>query len=136
MRVLDAAGNVTDAAFLCCLTALLAFKRPEVSVENSEDGSNPSIKVHPVEEREALPLSLHQSPIAVSFALFQVKFSCYFLLTICSSLEDTEKIHIMRLHGLMSNLFGIVLDRLVMNLFGIVLNRLVMNVMNRQRKYW
>ena len=74
VRVLDAAGNVTDAVFLCCLTALLAFKRPEVTVENSEDGSNPSIKVHPMEEREALPLSLHQSPIAVSFALFQVMY--------------------------------------------------------------
>ena len=72
VRVLDAAGNVTDAVFLCCLTALSAFKRPEVTVENSEDGSTPTIKVHSMEEREALPLSLHQSPIAVSFALFQV----------------------------------------------------------------
>ena len=77
VRVLDAAGNVTDAVFLSCLTALLAFKRPEVTVDNSEDGSNPSIKVHPMEEREALPLSLHQMPIAVSFALFLVSLRKY-----------------------------------------------------------
>ena len=30
VTVLDAAGNVTDAAFLCAMTALMAFKRPEV----------------------------------------------------------------------------------------------------------
>lgn len=63
---------MTDAVFLCCLTALMAFKRPEVTVEAGEDGKAPSVTVHPVEDREAVPLSLHQAPLATSFALFQV----------------------------------------------------------------
>lgn len=70
--VLDAAGNITDAVFLCCLTALMAFKRPDVTVNAGEGGTNGSVIVHPVEEREAVPLSLHQAPLAVTFALFQV----------------------------------------------------------------
>ena len=70
--MLDAAGNITDAVFLSCLAALMAFKRPEVTVESGEDGKQPSITVHSVEDREAVPLSLHQAPLAVTFALFQV----------------------------------------------------------------
>jgi hypothetical protein len=72
ITVLDAEGNVTDAAFLCALTALMAFKRPEVTVEAGEDGLQSRVVVHPVEEREAIPLSLHQAPMAITFALFQV----------------------------------------------------------------
>lgn len=80
IRIMDAAGNVTDAVFLCCLTALMAFKRPDVTVEAGEGGGAPMITVHPVEEREAIPLTLHQAPMAVSFALFQVtetRYACF-----------------------------------------------------------
>lgn len=72
VRVLDAGGNVTDAVFLCSLTALMAFRRPEVTVEAGEDGRAPTTTVHSVEERESVPLSMHQAPLAVSFALFHV----------------------------------------------------------------
>lgn len=72
MRVLDAAGNTIDAAFVAALAALMAFKRPDVSVKVSEDGARSSAVMLPITEREAVPLSLHQAPLAVSFALFQV----------------------------------------------------------------
>lgn len=73
VKVLDAVGNVTDAVFMAALAALMAFKRPEVSVELSDDGARASLTVHSTDEREAIPLSLHQAPLAISFAFFQVR---------------------------------------------------------------
>ena len=73
VRVLDAAGNVADAAFLSALAALMAFRRPEVSVGPADDGTQSALVVHSVEEREALPLSLHDAPVAVTFAIFGVR---------------------------------------------------------------
>ena len=72
VRVLDAVGNVTDAAFLSVLAALMAFRRPEVSVGPADDGTQSALVVHSVEEREALPLSLHDAPLAVTFVIFGV----------------------------------------------------------------
>ncbi|GLI69262.1 hypothetical protein VaNZ11_013844, partial [Volvox africanus] len=67
-RVLDHGGNVLDAAFLSALSALMAFRKPEVEV-GGESGTE--IMVHPPEVREPLPLTIHHLPVSVTFALFQ-----------------------------------------------------------------
>ncbi|GIL51695.1 hypothetical protein Vafri_7633, partial [Volvox africanus] len=67
-RVLDHGGNVLDAAFLSALSALMAFRKPEVEV-GGESGTE--IVVHPPEVREPLPLTIHHLPVSVTFALFQ-----------------------------------------------------------------
>ena len=73
VRVLDHAGNMLDAVFLSALAALMAFRRPEVSIQAAPDATQSALVVHSIDEREALPLSLHQVPLAVSFALFKVR---------------------------------------------------------------
>ena len=72
VKVLDAAGNTIDTVFIATLAALMAFKRPEASVEVSEDGLKSAVTLHSTAEREAIPLSLHQAPLAVTFAVFLV----------------------------------------------------------------
>lgn len=75
--VLDHGGNLTDACALAALAALLAFRRPEVSVGGA-DGQQ--LTVHPPAEREPVPLSIHHLPLAVTFALFGVRLYLKFLL--------------------------------------------------------
>jgi exosome complex RNA-binding protein Rrp42 (RNase PH superfamily) len=36
VRILDNGGNITDAASLCALAALMHFKRPDVKIDPSE----------------------------------------------------------------------------------------------------
>lgn len=66
VRVLADDGNVAGAASLATLAALLTFRRPEVTF-SAETGRATK---HATATREALPLSLHHLPVAVSFALF------------------------------------------------------------------
>ena len=40
-----------------------------------DDDLKGRVVVHPVEEREAIPLSLHQAPLAITFAIFEVSYS-------------------------------------------------------------
>ena len=78
MHILDHNGNLADAASLSALAALLAFRRPEVTLEAGETGmgvgvgEGQRIVVHPPNVREPLPLSIHHTPLAVTFASFQV----------------------------------------------------------------
>eukprot|EP01025_Chloroclados_australasicus_P018183 TRINITY_DN1941_c0_g3_i2.p1 TRINITY_DN1941_c0_g3~~TRINITY_DN1941_c0_g3_i2.p1 ORF type:complete len:507 (+),score=66.20 TRINITY_DN1941_c0_g3_i2:101-1621(+) len=62
IHVLDHCGNLVDAATLAALAALMAYRKPEVSVEGSE------VTIHSPEEREPQPLTIHHYPIAVTFA--------------------------------------------------------------------
>lgn len=71
VHVLDHCGNLTDACGLSALAALMAFRRPDVTVGGGEDGQ--AITVHSPEVREPLPLSIHHLPVPVTFALFEVR---------------------------------------------------------------
>lgn len=44
---------------------LLHFRKPEVSISNGK------VIVHPINEREPVPLSLHHIPLCISFAILQ-----------------------------------------------------------------
>ncbi|CAI7802515.1 unnamed protein product [Closterium sp. NIES-54] len=67
IRVMDNDGNLVDACCLAAVAALLAFRRPEVTV-GGDDGMQ--VVVHSVEERDPIPLTVHNLPLAVTFAFF------------------------------------------------------------------
>ena len=79
VHILDHNGNLADAASLSALAALLAFRRPEVTLEAGGGGvgvgEGQRVVVHPPDVREPLPLSIHHIPLAVTFASFQVSIS-------------------------------------------------------------
>ena len=70
IHVLDHGGNLVDACCLSALGALMAFKKPETSVETGVDGTVEVI-VHPPEVKEPLPLTLHHLPVSVTYGLFE-----------------------------------------------------------------
>jgi exosome complex RNA-binding protein Rrp42 (RNase PH superfamily) len=70
IHVLDHGGNLVDACCLSALGALMAFRKPETSVETGADGTM-EVLVHPSEVKEPLPLTLHHLPVAVTYALFE-----------------------------------------------------------------
>ncbi|XP_033742513.1 exosome complex component RRP45-like [Pecten maximus] len=65
IHVLNHDGNIIDCASIAAITALTHFRRPDVTVE----GSN--VIVHPVEEKDPIPLSVHHMPICVSFSFYE-----------------------------------------------------------------
>ncbi|CAI5510047.1 unnamed protein product, partial [Closterium sp. Naga37s-1] len=67
IRVMDNDGNLVDACCLAAVAALLAFRRPEVTV-GGDDGMQ--VVVHSVEEHDPIPLTVHNLPLAVTFAFF------------------------------------------------------------------
>ena len=75
VHILDHNGNLADAASLSALAALLAFRRPEVTLEAGESGEVQQVVVHPPDVREPLPLSIHHTPLCITFASFQVSDS-------------------------------------------------------------
>ena len=73
IRVLDYGGNILDASLLAASVAIRAFRKPDVSVVNAEGedySANSKLVFHKSDEREPLPLALHHTPLAVSFAIF------------------------------------------------------------------
>lgn len=64
IHVLDQSGNMLDAINLAAVTALLHFRRPDVTVVGD------SVTVHSVEDRQPVALALHHIPISCSFAFF------------------------------------------------------------------
>lgn len=71
VHVLDHCGNLVDGCCLAALAALVAFKKPQVSVGQADDGSPDQIIVHSPDVREPQPLTIHHTPFPVSFALFE-----------------------------------------------------------------
>ncbi|CAA7404505.1 unnamed protein product [Spirodela intermedia] len=67
LHILDNGGNLIDAANAAVLAALLTFRRPECSIEGVDAQE---VIMHPPEEREPLPLTIHHLPIAVTFGIF------------------------------------------------------------------
>lgn len=62
VRVVEDFGNLTDAASAAALSALLHFRRPEVTVRGG------SVTVHPTWERPPVPLAVHHTPLTLTFA--------------------------------------------------------------------
>ena len=77
VHILDHNGNLADAASLSALAALLAFRRPEVTLEAGGGGEGQQVVVHPPDVREPLPLSIHHTPLCITFASFQVTCCTY-----------------------------------------------------------
>ncbi|KAI8140310.1 ribosomal protein S5 domain 2-type protein [Fennellomyces sp. T-0311] len=64
LHFLDHDGNLIDCAALAAITALLHFRRPDVTVVGEE------VTIHPIDQRNPVPLSIHHIPICVTFAFF------------------------------------------------------------------
>ncbi len=65
VTVLNHEGNLAEAASAAVLAALAHFKRPEVTLRGQE------VVVHPVSERDPVPLSIHHYPVLSTFAFFK-----------------------------------------------------------------
>jgi len=63
LHVLDHGGNLIDAASLAALASLLHFRRADVSVSGQE------VTVHKLTERAPVPLSVHHTPVCVTFGM-------------------------------------------------------------------
>ncbi|KAK9817867.1 hypothetical protein WJX72_003394 [[Myrmecia] bisecta] len=71
VAVLDHGGNLMDAVFLASMAALMAYRRPDVTIDAGRGGEQAQVTVHSAHVKEPLPLSIHHLPLAVTFALFQ-----------------------------------------------------------------
>jgi exosome complex RNA-binding protein Rrp42 (RNase PH superfamily) len=70
VHVLDHGGNLVDACSLSALASLMAFRRPDVSV-NQAGGQE--VVVHDPAVREPVPFTIQHLPLSVTFALFEVQ---------------------------------------------------------------
>lgn len=57
-------GNCTDVAMMAVMASILHARRPDVTVTGRE------VRIHPMDEREPLPLPVHHVPLATTFAIF------------------------------------------------------------------
>ncbi|KAI9012605.1 ribosomal protein S5 domain 2-type protein [Phycomyces nitens] len=64
LHFLDHDGNLVDCACIAAITALLHFRRPDVTVVGEE------VTIHPVDQRNPVPLSIHHIPICITFGFF------------------------------------------------------------------
>lgn len=68
VSVLDNVGNICDACFLAILSSLRHFRRPDVSIVDS------NIIVNSIDEKEPIPLTIHHTPLSITYALFNNVF--------------------------------------------------------------
>ncbi|EGG14605.1 Putative exosome complex exonuclease RRP45 [Cavenderia fasciculata] len=64
IHILDDCGNLLDCASISVITALLHFRKPDVTLVGNE------ATIHTLEEREPVPLSIHHYPVSVTFGFF------------------------------------------------------------------
>ncbi|KAI9308376.1 ribosomal protein S5 domain 2-type protein [Cunninghamella echinulata] len=64
LHFLDHDGNLVDCASIAAIAALLHFRRPDVTVIGEE------VTIHPIDQRNPVPLSVHHIPICVTFNFF------------------------------------------------------------------
>ncbi|KAI8871487.1 hypothetical protein GQ42DRAFT_144578 [Ramicandelaber brevisporus] len=67
VHVLDHDGNLADACCVAAIAALRHFRRNDVTVT----GAGEEVIVHPVDQRAPVPLSIHHTPVCVTFAFFE-----------------------------------------------------------------
>ncbi|DAZ99485.1 TPA: hypothetical protein N0F65_001670 [Lagenidium giganteum] len=65
IHVVDHGGNLVDCVSLAAIAAMMHFRRPEVSVQNS------TAVVYNIDEHAAVPPSLHHIPISISFCFIE-----------------------------------------------------------------
>lgn len=63
VSIINDAGSVVDCGCLAAFGALCHFRRPDVSIVGD------TVKIYPLDEREPVPLSIHHTPLCVTFAL-------------------------------------------------------------------
>jgi len=56
IHVLDNVGNLIDCCSIGAITALHHFRRPDVTIGEQ-------VIIHPIEERDPVPLSIHHIPL-------------------------------------------------------------------------
>ncbi|KAI8372547.1 ribosomal protein S5 domain 2-type protein [Choanephora cucurbitarum] len=61
---LDHDGNLIDCASIAAITALLHFRRPDVTVSGED------VTIHPIDQRNPVPLTIHHIPICITFAFY------------------------------------------------------------------
>ncbi|CAH0390183.1 unnamed protein product [Bemisia tabaci] len=64
LNILNYEGNVVGCCSIAALAALAHFRHPDVT------STGEGIIIHSEAERDAIPLTIHHYPVAVSFALF------------------------------------------------------------------
>lgn len=122
VNVLDGSGgNVIDACLLSVISALKAFRKPDVSVvpasiDEPTDAPtkgfnlplaagparpNVNILVHHSNNREPLPLSLHHTPITVTLGIFRGRAAVRHGAA-AAAVEGAEQVSITRGRGLLS----------------------------------
>ena len=74
IHILNHDGNLTDAATLAALGALCHFKRPDVTLDGRQ------VRVHPVDERDPVPLTILHHPLTMTFALFDQGYSLFLII--------------------------------------------------------
>jgi len=66
VHLLSADGNLIDASCIAVIAALQHFRRPDTSIEGD------TVKVHTLNEREPVPLSLLHFPYCITFSFYNV----------------------------------------------------------------
>jgi len=66
LHILNHCGNLTDACSVAGLAALCHFRRPDVTLKGD------LVTVHPITERDPVPLAVHHHPVTSTFAMFQM----------------------------------------------------------------
>ncbi|XP_014674716.1 PREDICTED: exosome complex component RRP45-like isoform X2 [Priapulus caudatus] len=64
VHVLNHDGNLIDCSSIAAIAALSHFRRPDVTVSGEE------VTIHPLDEKDAVPLSVNHIPLSVTFAFF------------------------------------------------------------------
>lgn len=65
LHVLDHDGDLVGCASVATIAALLHFRRPDVTVVGDDE-----ITIHPLGQRNPVPLTIHHIPICISFATY------------------------------------------------------------------
>jgi len=76
LHVLNHEGSLADACSVAGLAALAHFRRPDVTLQGD------IVTVHPITERDPVPLAVHHHPVTTTFAMFQMPGSSE-TLTVC-----------------------------------------------------
>lgn len=69
LHFLNDEGNLLDCASIAAIAALQTFQRPDVTLVGEE------ITIHSLQERVPVPLTLHHTPICLTFGFFELNGS-------------------------------------------------------------
>ncbi|KAA1093484.1 hypothetical protein PGTUg99_021809 [Puccinia graminis f. sp. tritici] len=66
LHFLNDEGNLLDCASIAAIAALQTFQRPDVTLVGEE------ITIHSIQERVPVPLTLHHTPISLTYGFFEL----------------------------------------------------------------